>query len=313
MSHHLISGNGARVDRSLDCVAIDVIGGDDYERRRPGPVAPGVERREVASQPDRLHQRAHLGLADSVDETFDPVYGSGKREDDLGEAFRVDWSVAAVHPTHEPVLVPMVMIVFYPTGFDFIADYVVGGSAADDDGERYVGLHSLDDANRGKPLSYEVTHFVYSSSICDVDLGVGCQHRVDRRNQVVANLTARASVGEADLIRGDADDQFAVDVDITKIVDQNGDAQAMVFRQDPVSEGCLPAPRKPVRTVTGVSERPSPMSSVGAVSRHSISASNSDSLGMGWPSMGRIDVASLSSTQANVAERPMTRPAWPSW
>ena len=47
------------------------------------------------------------------------------------------------------------------------------------------------------------------------------------------------------------DDQLAVDADLTDLVDDHGDSQPALARQDMVQQVVFPLPRNPITTLTG--------------------------------------------------------------
>ena len=57
---------------------------------------------------------------------------------------------------------------------------------------------------------------------------------VDRLDEVVADLAADAAIGQADHVAVHADDEFGVDVDRAKVVDEHAHAQAVIAGQDAI-------------------------------------------------------------------------------
>ncbi|MNI04790.1 hypothetical protein D3C73_577230 [compost metagenome] len=70
------------------------------------------------------------------------------------------------------------------------------------------------------------------------------QYLLDRLQQVVAHRTAHATIGQADHVTVNADDQFSIDVQRAEVVDQHGNTQAMVFAQQTIKQSGLAGPQK---------------------------------------------------------------------
>jgi hypothetical protein len=65
-----------------------------------------------------------------------------------------------------------------------------------------------------------------------------------RLYQIVANIAADAAVCQADGVVFHSDDEFRVDVDGAKVVDQHGHPQPMISVQDAVEQGGFPCPKE---------------------------------------------------------------------
>src|SRR5271165_87625 len=71
-----------------------------------------------------------------------------------------------------------------------------------------------------------------------------CEQSDHRLDEVVANLAADAAVGQADYIIVHAYDEFGVDIDGAKVVDEDSHAQAMIPVQNAIQQRGLSRPKK---------------------------------------------------------------------
>ncbi len=71
-----------------------------------------------------------------------------------------------------------------------------------------------------------------------------CEQGDDRLDEVVANLAADAAVGQADHVVVHADDEFGVDIDRAKVVDEDAHAQAVIPGQDAIQQRRLSCSEK---------------------------------------------------------------------
>ncbi len=73
---------------------------------------------------------------------------------------------------------------------------------------------------------------------------IACEHLLERKNEIVADLAADAAVGEMDGVFLDGVDEVSIDVDRTKIVDQDTDAEAVIAVEDAVEQRGLATAEK---------------------------------------------------------------------
>src|SRR5208283_3237933 len=79
----------------------------------------------------------------------------------------------------------------------------------------------------------------------DVFNGLGARQQGDNRlDQVVPNLAAHAAVSQADHVIVHAHDEFGVDVDRAKVVDQDANTQTVIPSQDAIQQRGLSCPEK---------------------------------------------------------------------
>ena len=71
-----------------------------------------------------------------------------------------------------------------------------------------------------------------------------CEQGDDRLDEIVANLAADAAVGQADHVIVHPDDEFGVDIDRAKVVDEDPHAQAVIPGQDAIQQRRLSRPEK---------------------------------------------------------------------
>ena len=126
-----------------------------------------------------------------------------------------------------------------------------------------LGVHDGDDRVQGRLGAHVL---VDEEGLCDgsrvgqacgldddaVEAVLALQQRVHDPDQVAAHGAADAAVVHLEHLLVAVDDEVVVDAEFAELVDDNGVLLAVLLAQDAVQQGRLPAPRYPVRTVTGI-------------------------------------------------------------